>query len=260
MAGTSGGAAGGGVLRFMLASGNRHKLGEFCGILAPHDVIAMPPGIELPPEGTVSFEANAIGKARGLARALAAAPSGARENAEAAGAIVIADDSGIEVEELGWAPGVLSARFAGEDAGDRDNYELLLRRLHGVPPSGRRARFVCVLAAVVPGLPPAAGDDAAGPLLAGDAAVTSPSSASSPRLGLEPLLYAVRGDWWGTITQEPHGDGGFGYDPVFLPDGSDLTVAELPQSVKDQASHRALAGRALLERLENEGVFEVRQT
>ena len=229
----------------MLATGNAHKLGEFRSILAPHEVQAMPAGIELPPEGIESFEANAIGKACGLAEALTARTQPTDE-ASAVPSIVIADDSGLEVQGLGWEPGVISARYAGEDADDRDNYELLLRRLDGAPPESRRARFVCVLAAVVP----------AALLVPGSGTPGTPYPAAPAR---EPLVYAVRGEWWGIITRQPHGDGGFGYDPVFLPDGSDLTVAQLPQSVKDQASHRALAGRALLERFEKEGVRGVGQ-
>jgi XTP/dITP diphosphohydrolase len=67
--------------------------------------------------------------------------------------------------------------------------------------------------------------------------------------------YAATGHWWGAIAEAPRGEGGFGYDPVFVPEGSDLTVAEWPQEQKDQASHRALAGRALLERLREEGLL-----
>lgn len=219
--------------RFVLASGNAHKLKEFAAILAPFAVEPMPAGIKLPPEGTVSFLDNAVGKARGLAAALVDGPGGAAARGDrlaAAATIVIADDSGLEVEGLDWAPGVTSARYAGEGATDRDNYELLLRRLEGVVPAARRARFVCVLAAAL-------------------------SPDLTPATATGPALVTARGEWWGTITREPHGGGGFGYDPVFLPDGSDLTVAEMPQSVKDQASHRALAGRALLDRLRKEGVL-----
>ena len=67
--------------------------------------------------------------------------------------------------------------------------------------------------------------------------------------------FAVTGEWWGTIAAVAHGDGGFGYDPVFIPEGSDLSVAQWPQALKDQASHRALAGKALLELLSSEGVL-----
>jgi XTP/dITP diphosphohydrolase len=133
----------------------------------------------------------------------------------------IADDSGLEVEALGWAPGVSSSRYAGREGDDAANIAKLLDALRARrAPAQRRARFVCWLAAVTPGV----GESVA------------------------------KGEWWGTIALAPHGEGGFGYDPVFMPEGSDLTVAEWPQDRKDQASHRALAGRALLERLASEGV------
>jgi XTP/dITP diphosphohydrolase len=204
----------------MLATGNRHKLGEFRGILAPFDVLPMPDGVELPPEGTESFAANARGKALGLAEALAA-----RGEVVPDDLFFLADDSGLEVEALGWAPGVTSARYAGVDGpgADRANYERLLAELAGCAgPAARRARFVCSVVAVAAGM----------------------------------REYAATGYWWGAIAAAPRGEGGFGYDPVFIPEGSDLTVAEWPQADKDQASHRALAGTALLERLRQEGVID----
>jgi XTP/dITP diphosphohydrolase len=230
-------------VRFVLASGNRHKLGEFAAILAPHEVVAMPAGVDLPPEGTESFAANARVKARSLAAAvlsdpaLAAAATGdaalaacARPGPRHAAALpddvlFFADDSGLEVETLGWAPGVTSARYAGVDGpgADRANVARLLGELVGsAGPLARRARFVCSLVAVTPAM----------------------------------REYAATGYWWGAIAEAPRGEGGFGYDPVFVPEGSDLTVAQWPQEQKDQASHRALAGRALLERLRREGLLD----
>lgn len=214
-------------MRFVLASGNRGKLREFAAILAPHQVTAMPAGVVLPPEGTVSFEENALGKARGLARALAADPA-LVERLGGPPLLCLADDSGLEVEALGWAPGVVSSRYAGDEAGDEANYRKLLAELEGVDVARRRAHFTCVAAAVLlPAVPPVDG----------------------------PCLpeYVAHGEWWGAITREPRGDGGFGYDPIFLPDGSVLTAAQLPQDVKDRVSHRALAGRALLRLLDQEG-------
>ena len=211
-------------MRFMLATGNRHKLGEFRKIVSPHEVLPMPDGIELPPEGVDSFADNARGKALGLARALAEGAGVAAPVAGAAGSIdvpellYLADDSGLEVEALGWAPGVTSARYAGVDGpgADAANVARLLREMAGFAgPRARRARFVCSVVAVAPDL----------------------------------TEYAATGYWWGAIAEAPRGEGGFGYDPLFIPEGSDLTVAEWPQADKDQASHRALAGRALLERL-----------
>jgi len=203
-------------MRFMLATGNRHKLGEFQKILAPLEVLPMPAWVELPPEDVESFADNARGKALGLAQALAA---DGRE------LFCLADDSGLEVEALGWAPGVISARYAGVDGpgADAANVTRLLREMAGCAgPLARRARFVCSVVVVAPDL----------------------------------REYAATGHWWGAIATAPRGESGFGYDPVFVPEGSDLTVAEWPQADKDQASHRALAGRALLERLRREGLLD----
>jgi len=225
----------------MLATGNRHKLGEFRQILAPSEVLVMPDWAELPPEGTESFADNALGKAEGLIRALAAGPPAAAGGVAAAGGApgrgpaaasrgaepglyCLADDSGLEVEALGWAPGVTSARYAGVDGpgADAANVERLLREMAGFAgPLARRARFVCAVVAVAPDM----------------------------------RSYAATGYWWGAITEAPRGEGGFGYDPVFEPEGSDLTVAEWPQEAKDQASHRALAGRALVDVLRREGLL-----
>jgi XTP/dITP diphosphohydrolase len=209
-------------VRFVLASGNRHKLEEFRAILDPHEVVAMPEGIELPPEGTESFAANARVKALALAEVMTGAPA-----APADDLLFFADDSGLEVEALAWAPGVTSARYAGVDGpgADRANVARLLGELAGfagAEPLARRARFVCTVVAVTPRMEE----------------------------------YAATGYWWGAISEAPRGEGGFGYDPVFIPEGSDLTVAEWPQEQKDQASHRALAGMTLLERLRREGLLD----
>ena len=218
-------------MRFMLATGNRHKLGEFRQILAPHEVVPMPEGIELPPEGVESFAENARGKALGLAQMLTQGAGAAELAGGSAGLtqkpelLYLADDSGLEVEALGWAPGVTSARYAGLDGpgADAANVARLLREMAGCAgPLARRARFVCSVVAVAPDL----------------------------------RDYAATGQWWGAIAGAPRGEGGFGYDPVFVPEGSDLTVAEWPQADKDQASHRALAGRALLGRLRLEGLLD----
>lgn len=195
----------------MLASGNPHKLHEFRGILSGHEVLPMPAGVELPPEGVTSFAENALAKARGLA---AAVPS----------ALCIADDSGLEVEALAWRPGVESSRYAGREGDDAGNVAKLLGELAGLGEGERRARFVCCIACVAP----------------------------------DGRIVESRGEWWGAIAPQPRGSGGFGYDPVFVPEGSDLTVAEWPQSLKDKASHRALAGGALLKMLTEEGVLDGR--
>ena len=215
------------MTRFVLASGNHHKLGEFSAILAPHAVELMPAGIVLPPEGAESFAANAAVKALALAVTLTFADPSAAANGDI---LYLADDSGLGVEALDWAPGVVSARYAGIDGDeqgsgvsvDQANIAKLLANLADFPdPKQRRARFVCSLVAVAPDM----------------------------------RQFAVTGEWWGTIATVAHGDGGFGYDPVFIPEGSDLSVAQWPQALKDQASHRALAGKALLELLSSEGVL-----
>jgi XTP/dITP diphosphohydrolase len=225
-------------MRFVLASRNAHKLAEYRAILASHEVEPMPTGVELPPEGVTSFEANAREKAEALARALAGSRRSAAPPADAAAErlVVIADDSGIEVAALGGAPGVTSARYAGREGDDAANNERLLAELAGLaalsdrpgePGQGdesadssaepdRAARFVCVIAFVVDG---AAGSQ------------------------------AVRGEWPGVIAAAPRGAAGFGYDPLFVPAGLQVTVAEMTDADKNLQSHRARAARALLARL-----------
>jgi XTP/dITP diphosphohydrolase len=213
-------------MRFVLASRNAHKLAEYRAILAPHDVEPMPDGIELPPEGVISFEANARAKAEALARALV---SGAGRSDGPPGAaavtgpvVVIADDSGIEVAALGGAPGVISARYAGHDGDDVGNNARLLTELAALPGDhDRTARFVCVIAFVTEGTAAAR---------------------------------AVHGEWPGVIAAAPRGAGGFGYDPLFVPIGSSLAVAEMTEADKNAQSHRARAARALLERLAGGGL------
>lgn len=141
----------------------------------------------------------------------------ARHAARGARMPALSDDSGIEVDALGGSPGVYSARYAGEHATDRQNLDKLLEALRGVPPEGRTARYRCVIAYV------AHADDAS-PILA-------------------------EGAWDGRIAGEPRGDGGFGYDPVFLPrDAGGRTAAELSAEEKDAMSHRARALAAFMER------------
>lgn len=132
----------------------------------------------------------------------------ARDGAAATGLACVADDSGLEVDALHGMPGVLSARWAGLHGDDAANTALLLAQLTDVPDGRRGARFVSACALVTPD-------------------------------GAE---HVVRGQWPGTIARSPSGAGGFGYDPVFSPDGGPCTVAELSPGDKDAASHR---GRAL---------------
>ncbi len=183
-------------MRLLIATRNPHKLREFSLLLNPHDVDPLPPEIDLPPETGATFAQNALLKARAAAAAT--------------GRDAIADDSGIEADALDGAPGVRSARFAGEDATDEDNLEKLLAEV----PDGSGAEYVCALAYV--------GAD-----------------------GEERLF---EGRCRGVLTAAPRGEGGFGYDPAFIPDDdhTDRTMAELSPREKDAISHRGRAARELL--------------
>ncbi len=154
------------------------------------------PDVETPAETGATYSENAILKARFYALAT--------------GMCALADDSGLEVEALAGAPGVFSARYAGENASDADRRALLLSELAKVPDVNRRARFVAVVAI----------SDADGNVLNVSESICE-----------------------GTIISSPRGDGGFGYDPLFVPDGYNQTFAELPEAIKNRISHRA---RALL--------------
>jgi XTP/dITP diphosphohydrolase len=184
-------------VRLVLATRNTHKAREFAALLAPHAVDPLPADVELPPETGRTFAENALGKARAAAAAL--------------GGPVVADDSGIESAALGGAPGVRSARFAGEDATDEENLALLLERA----PAGSALAYVCALAFV----DPAGGEER-----------------------------VFEGRCTGRLAAEPRGEGGFGYDPAFLPDDRDdgRTMAELSAGEKDAISHRGRAAGELL--------------
>lgn len=190
----------------VLASGNPGKLRELAAILAPLGLELVPQaafGIETPPETGATFLENALLKARHASR-LAGLPA-------------LADDSGIEVDALGGRPGVHSARYAGENATDRDNLDRLLQEMRGVGPESRTARYQCV--------------------------ITLTRTEDDP----SPLI--ARGTWEGRIAIRPRGTGGFGYDPIFQPAGSDVSAAELSAEDKNARSHRAQALRALTEQL-----------
>jgi XTP/dITP diphosphohydrolase len=189
----------------VLASRNPHKAREFGALLDGVEVVALPEAVELPPETGQTFEANAVPKARAAAGAT--------------GLAAFADDSGIEAAALGGAPGVRSARFAGENASDADN----LAKLVAEAPPGSALAYVCVIALV------------------------------DPQTGEERTF---EGRCTGTMAPAPRGSGGFGYDPIFVPDDLDdqRTMAELSQAEKDAISHRGRAARALLEHLRTAGV------
>ncbi len=218
----------------VLATRNGHKVREICGILGDRfryqtldDFAAAPTVVE----DAGSFAGNARKKAVTLARWLA---EGGTVRASAGNAsekrFVLADDSGLEVDALGGAPGVHSARFAALDgagegnAPDRDNNAKLLRLLQAIPSGRRSARFRCVIA-FAPVLDPAPAN--ASPVCYAD--------------DLELNTELFEGTCEGEIGFEPRGRNGFGYDPLFTPAGHDRTFAELGDEVKNQLSHRARA-------------------
>lgn len=184
-------------MRLVLATRNEHKRREFARLLPGIEIDLLPDAVELPPEGGDSFEANALPKARAAAAAT--------------GRVSIADDSGIQAAALGGAPGVRSARYAGEQATDEQN----LRKLLAEAPTGSALAYVCALAYV------------------------------DPSSGEERVFMGRCG---GRLAAEPRGERGFGYDPAFIPDDhpGGLTMAELSDGQKDEISHRGRAARALL--------------
>jgi XTP/dITP diphosphohydrolase len=189
--------------RLLLASANRGKLRELRAILrgVPVELVGLAEaGLGEPPEVDETGETfldNALLKARAYAAW--------------SGLAAVADDSGLEVDALGGAPGVRSARYAGEGASDQANLDKVLAAMAGVPPKRRTARFRC--AAVL--------------------------------VDVDGREWHAEAAWEGRLLDAPRGSGGFGYDPVFLPDGWDRTSAEVDQATKDAASHRGQAFRAL---------------
>lgn len=211
------------ALPVVLATGNRGKAREFGRLLdGALEVRSMPDGVVLPEETGMTFSANARLKAQAVFAALGGVVA------------VLADDSGLEVEALEGRPGVLSARYAGEAARDEDNVGKLLRDLGGT--EDRRARFVCSLCLA---LPTEAGSGFEG---GARGEITAPV----------PRLVEVEGYSQGLITRAARGEDGFGYDPIFQPDGWDVTLAEAAPAAKDGVSHRGAAARALLQHLDCE--------
>jgi XTP/dITP diphosphohydrolase len=182
----------------VLATRNPHKAREFARLLEPAGIVVrpLPAEVELPPEDGSTFAENAMRKARAAAAAT--------------GKAAIADDSGIEAQALGGAPGVRSARYAGANASDRENLEKLLREA----PPGSPVKYVCALAY------------------------------ADPMAETEQIFF---GHCEGRLAGRPTGAGGFGYDPAFLADeaGDGRTMAELGDAEKDAISHRGRAARAL---------------
>jgi XTP/dITP diphosphohydrolase len=190
-------------MRLVLATRNDHKVRELSRLLPGAELEPLPPGVSLPPEDGDTFAANALGKARAAAAAL--------------GRPAIGDDSGVESDALGGAPGIHSARFAGPEATDGAN----LAKLRAAAPAGSGLRYVCVMAYAEPD-------------------------------GTE---VTFTGTCEGTLAAEARGSGGFGYDPAFLPADAPggRTMAELSDEEKDAISHRGRATRALAAWLEERG-------
>jgi len=191
--------------KFLVATKNKGKLKEIEEILAglPFEVVSMEQaGIDKDIEeyGT-TFEENAMIKAKELHRLT--------------GEMVMADDSGLEVDYLNGAPGIYSARFAGEGATDEDKNKKLLELLEGVPFEKRSARFVCVIAVVFP----------------------------------DGRSFTVKGTCDGYIGFEPQGTNGFGYDPLFFLPEYNMTTAQLDPDEKNKISHRGKALKAMVEKL-----------
>ena len=201
------------MLHVVLASRNVGKAREFARLLGPDlSVDVLPETISLPEETGTSFAENAELKAQSAFATLGGTVA------------VLADDSGLEVDALEGRPGVRSARFAGEAADDSDNVARLLQELEG---SGERgAQFVCELV------------------------LLAPPASTAPISGCDGMLIVnARGVLRGEIEHEPRGTQGFGYDPVFRPQGWDVTLAEAGAEDKDAVSHRGNAARALVARL-----------
>jgi XTP/dITP diphosphohydrolase len=186
--------------RLVVASLNRAKVRELIALLGELPYVVVPladlPGARLPEETADTYAGNALLKAQAGARLY--------------GDVVLGDDSGLEVDALGGAPGLHSARFGGPGLDDAGRTALLLERLRGVPRERRTARFRCVIALV----------------------------------GLGGATRTVEGIVEGLIADAPRGSGGFGYDPVFFHPGLGRTFGELDPAEKSRVSHRALAAQA----------------
>ncbi len=186
------------IKKIIAASSNAHKIKEIQAIMGKFgmEVISRDeagvPDYEIEEDGE-TFEENSFKKADEIMRAT--------------GEITVADDSGLMVDYLGGAPGVFSARFAGEHGGDAKNNEKLLKLLEGLPAEERKARFVSVITLIFP----------------------------------DGETLVARGECPGRIIETPTGENGFGYDPLFVPEGHDKTFAQLDAEEKNMISHRAKA-------------------
>jgi XTP/dITP diphosphohydrolase len=193
--------------KLLLATRNRHKLDELRRILAVEGISGLEVlGLADVDEFDEAPETGATFEENALAKAIDAAA--------ATGIAAVADDSGLSVDALNGMPGVLSARWSGRHGDDQANLDLVLAQLADTPDERRGAAFVCSAALVVP--------------------------------GDERAETVVRGEWRGTLTRKSRGTNGFGYDPIFVPEGETRTSAELEPAEKDALSHRGRALRALL--------------
>ena len=194
-------------MKLVLATRNKGKIAEIKEILADFQAIELLSLADFPDlpkieETGTTFKENAILKAKTIAKLT--------------GYLTLADDSGLTVEYLNGAPGVYSARYAGENATDAENNAKLLKALEGVPWGKRKAAFVCVIALCWP----------------------------------QGECYTCEGRCEGIIALEPKGSYGFGYDPLFYVPAYGKTMAELEPEIKNQISHRAMALKALIPLLE----------
>jgi len=194
--------------KVVLATGNPGKVRELADLLSAFglDIVAQTDlAVESAEETGLTFIENAILKAR--------------HAAQITGLPAIADDSGLAVDALGGAPGIYSARYAGEAASDRENLEKLLNALETVPDGERQAQFHCVLVYL--------------------------------RHAEDPTPLVFHGSWAGEITRSAAGEGGFGYDPIFYVPELGKTAAELSKTEKGAVSHRGKALTLLLEAMRN---------
>lgn len=192
----------------VLATGNKGKVKELAELLADQHIEVKPQSeFNVPDvaETGTTFVENAIIKARHAAKIT--------------GMPAIADDSGLEVDALNGAPGVYSARYAGEDATDQDNNKKLIAALENIPEENRTARFHCVLVFM--------------------------------KHENDPTPIICHGKWEGSIITDPQGEQGFGYDPLFWQDSLNMTSAQLPREIKNTLSHRGQALKLLTAELSN---------
>ncbi|MFQ3175230.1 MAG: XTP/dITP diphosphohydrolase [Psychromonas sp.] len=195
--------------KWVLATGNKGKVQEMSELLNSFSIEVLPQSqfeVSDVAETGTTFVENAIIKARHAAKVT--------------GLPAIADDSGLEVDFLNGQPGIYSARFAGENATDQENVELLLSKLEGIGTEQRSARFQCVLVYL--------------------------------RHELDPTPIICQGTWQGTITESLQGENGFGYDPVFWVESEQSTSAQLSKQRKAELSHRGQALGKLVELLKKQ--------